>query len=255
MRHSKPYFVFFVLSTLFLLALSACGGSFSPFATPTPTATFTPLPPTETLTPTVTNTPTITLTPTITDTPTITPTPTFDFPDVTTKVENGFCRYGPGTAYLYSHGLVLGDRGEVHGRTDNGAWLWVKPDNLDRRCWAAASLFDIEGDIFTVVPHESALPQSTLYGPVPAAYATRNGVEVKVSWEEVWMTKDDFRGYMIEAVLCQGGFLIEIAVQTDRPRYTFTDEPGCPLPSSALLYAVEKHGYTDPIQITWPPAQ
>src|SRR3972149_6183891 len=37
------------------------------------------------------------------------------------------CRYGPGQAYLYSHGLYAGDRAEVHSRNDSGSWLWVKP--------------------------------------------------------------------------------------------------------------------------------
>jgi len=66
------------------------------------------------------------------------------------------------------------------------------------------------------------------------------------------MTEDDFRGYMIEATVCQNGNLIWMAVATNETYYEFTDESGCSAPSSGLLYAVEKHGYTDPIPIPWP---
>ena len=34
--------------------------------------------------------------------------------------------------------------------------------------------------------------------------------------------------------------------------YTFTDEKGCEGDPKGKLYAVEKHGYTDPVTIPWP---
>ncbi|UCD43027.1 MAG: hypothetical protein JSV69_05345, partial [Chloroflexota bacterium] len=166
-----------------------------PTATTTPTATPTP---TQTLTPTITNTPTIS------PTPTITPTPTFDFPDVTVQMQAN-CRYGPGTAYLYAHGLYEGDLGEVNGRNYSGTWLWIQPDNLDWHCWVAASVVEIEGDINTVVVHRSQLPHSTLYGPPGDVQASRDGDQVVVTWNAVWMTDDDYRGYLIEANICQNG--------------------------------------------------
>jgi hypothetical protein len=33
--------------------------------------------------------------------------------------------------------------------------------------------------------------------------------------------------------------------------YNFTDQPGCSQPSGGKLYTVEKHGYTDPVDIRW----
>ena len=33
---------------------------------------------------------------------------------------------------------------------------------------------------------------------------------------------------------------------------TVQDEAGCQQPSHGLLYAVEKHGYTAPVEIPWP---
>jgi hypothetical protein len=216
----------------------------SPSPSPVPTATTTP-------TATQTTTPTITHTPTISPTATITPTPTFDFPDVTVQMQAN-CRYGPGTAYLYAHGLYEGDHGEVNGRNYSGTWLWIQPDDLDWHCWVAASVVEIEGDINTVVVHRSQLPYSTLYGPPGNIQASRDGEQVVVTWNAVWMTDDDYRGYLIEATLCQNGNLIPVAVHTDRPRYTFSDEQNCGGDSGGRLYAVEKHGYTDPVTIPWP---
>lgn len=216
----------------------------SPSPSPMPTATHTP-------TASQTSTPTITLTPTISPTPTITPTPTFDFPDVTVQVQAN-CRYGPGTAYLYAHGLYEGDRGEINGRNYSGTWLWIKPHNLDWHCWVAASVVEVQGDIGTVVVHRSSLPYSSLYGPPGDVNASRDGEKVVVSWNAVSMTEDDYRGYLIEATICQNGNLVPVAVHSDRTSYTFNDELNCSGESGGRLFSVEKHGYSDPVTIPWP---
>jgi hypothetical protein len=195
--------------------------------------------------------PTETPIPSDTATPTITLTPTFDFPDVTVLMQAN-CRYGPGQAYLYSHGFYTGDHAEVHGRNYSGSWLWVKPENLDRHCWVSASVVEIQGDVFSVAVFQSKLPQSTLYGPPEDVQAVRDGDLVTITWDTVWMTEDDDRGYLIEATVCQDGSLIPIAVHTDDPGYELVDETRCSGPSSGLLYTVEKHGYTIPVQIPWP---
>lgn len=252
----------FVLTT-FLLAsslLTGCGTGLPFLSTSTPTVTQTPNPtatatytPTPTITPspTFTFTPTITSTPTITLTPSITPTPTFEFPDANVLMQAN-CRYGPGTAYLYAHGLYEGDHALVHGRTYNGTWLWVQPDDLTWHCWVSASVVEVEGDINTVVVVQRQLPKSTLYGPPKSVKAVRNGDEVTVTWNAVWMTEDDDRGYLIEADVCQNGHLIDVAVATNGTSYTFLDEENCDRRSSGALFTVEKHGYTDPVTIPWP---
>jgi hypothetical protein len=162
------------------------------------------------------------------------------------------CRYGPGTAYLYFHGLYTGDHGEVNGRNYSSTWLWIQPENLDRHCWVAASVVEIQGDVRTVAVVQSRLPKATLYGPPENVKASRDGDRVRVTWDPVWMTDDDYRGYLIEATLCQNGNLVFVAVHADKPRYDFTDQSGCSGESGGKLYAVEKHGYTDPVQISWP---
>ncbi len=268
-RAARPFSVTHVLkasgaAVLLAVALSACASPLrlfatatpTPSATPTPTRTATPTPtpsetPTPTATPTVTSTPTITPTPTVTDTPTITPTPTFDFPDVTVKMQ-AHCRYGPAKAYLHAGDLYPGDHGLVWNRNYDGSWLWVKWDKQSWPCWVSASVVEVEGDVFTVVVYYRPLPKSTLYGPPKKVRAVRQGDQVVVSWDAVWMTEDDFRGYLIEARICRNGYLLDVAVHTNGTSYTFNDDTNCSRASSGKLYAVEKHGYTDPVSIPWP---
>jgi hypothetical protein len=206
---------------------------------------------TSTSTPTKAPNPTITETPTITYTATISLTPTFDFPDGIV-IEQSNCRYGPAIAYLFAAGLYAGDKVEIWGRTQSGTWLWVQPEKISYQCWVAASQLNIHGDIFTVWEKTIKLPHSTLYSPVQQVSSHRSGNYVVITWEPVWMTVDDDRGYLIEANLCQGGVISWHAYHADSNSFTLVDEPGCSEPSSALLYVVEKHGYTDPVTIPWP---
>jgi hypothetical protein len=75
------------------------------------------------------------------------------------------------------------------------------------------------------------------------------------------MTEDDYRGYLIEAWVCQGGkqvflpigYVTSFAQNNSMMAVKVTDEPGCLDPSSARIYSVEKHGYTVWRKIPWPP--
>jgi len=222
--------------------------SLEPTLAPSATLTNTP---TITLVPTASDTPAPTNTPTITQTPTITPTPTYAFPTVTV-LEQSHCRYGPGKAYLHAGDLYEGDRGVVSGVSASRTWLWIKPDKLHYHCWVAASLVEVQGDLKPIKVAPVTLPKSSLYGPPDDVAASRNGDEVTVYWNEVWMTVDDFRGYMVEAWVCQNGAYFQTAVWTDKTKVTILDEPGCGSVSGGKLYAVEKHGYTDSVEIPWP---
>jgi hypothetical protein len=201
----------------------------------------------------MTVTPSVTPSPTITLTPTITFTPTPDFPSATVTEAQAFCRYGPGKAYLYSHGLAQGDHLYIEGKNYSGTWLWVKPDNLNRNCWAAASVMEVSGDIQKVHVVQTRLPMANnLYGPPKDVQANRNGSEVIITWERVWMTKDDDRGYLIEANVCRNGYLVPIAVHTDGTSVTISDDGSCSGATGGKLYTVEKHGYVNPVDIPWP---
>jgi hypothetical protein len=240
--------------TLVAVALSGCSGGIPFFSTPTPTPTSTSTAtatPTVTPTPTTTPTSTETPTPTITPTPSITPTPTYDFPDVEV-LQQAHCRYGPNSAYLHAGDLFPGDHGVVWNRNHGSSWLWVKWDKQAWACWIAASLVQVTGDVNLVGIYYHPLPKSTLYGPVQKVWATRQGNDVVVEWEGIWMTEDDFRGYMIEATICRDGLMIPVVVHTDGTSMLFDDDPECEAASSGRLYAVEKHGYTSPASIPWP---
>jgi hypothetical protein len=259
-----------IMITFGILAFtSACGPSVEQVETMTSeavtsiaeswTSTFTPtLTLTETPTPTLTNTFTLTetLTPSITPTPTITLTPTFELPTFTVKVQ-AHCRYGPAKAYLHAGDLYPGDTGKVWGVDKMGrAWLYVKLDKYNYPCYVAKSVIDVQGDLGNIVPAPKLyLPHSTLYGSVQRVGATRQGNEVTVQWAKVWMTEDDDRGYFIEGWFCQNGAYFWSAVALPNQfetSYTFTDESGCASASRAKIYVVEKHGYTDPVDIPWP---
>lgn len=249
---------------LLFLLLTACGPSAEEQATMTATAitataaawTDTPTP-TLTFTPTKTFTPTNTFTPTITLTPTISPTPTFSFPTVTVN-KQAHCRYGPSTAYLHAADLLPGDVGTARQRYVYSNWLYVKFDKLNYFCWVAPSVVDVVGDVKTLTYKELNLQSigSNMYGPPQNVAATRDGNNVTITWDQVTMTADDDRGYLLELFVCQDTVFIwwtDSYPDQFTTSYTVRDEAGCAQPSSGKLYTVEKHGFSEPAIIAWPP--
>lgn len=111
---------------------------------------------------------------------------------------------------------------------------------------------EVTGDIKSEPVVHTRLPHSTLYGPPLNVHAERDGDQVIISWDKVWMTKDDDRGYLIEATVCQNGARIPLAFHTNDTSIAIQDEASCSKESSGKLYTVEKHGYTDPVDIPWP---
>lgn len=215
-----------------------------------------------TITPSPTLAPTFTpsLSPTITRTPSPTPTPK---PPRITILVTSACLYGPGSAYLYKYGLNATAWMTVIGRNMDGTWLNIKSsvDPVWNACWIKASQVKFDtGNIGDVPIVWTALPYSTLYQPPAAVSADRVGNEVSIFWQPVWMTEDDYGGYLIEAWVCQGGSLIflpiKYATTFDQNNSMMVvqveDDPDCNLPSSARIYSVEKHGYTDYRMIPWP---
>ena len=258
-----------IVVLLVLILLSACAPSKEQLATqvaevltstaaawtetPIPTFTFTP-----SFTPTFTETftPTVTHTPSITPSPTITPTPTFAFPTVTVN-KQAHCRYGPSVAYLHAADLYAGDTGTVRGRYIYSNWLYVKLDKLNYFCWVAPSVVDVVGDVAKVNYTELYLQSigSNMYGPPGGVSAVRDGDRVIITWEQVVMTRDDDRGYLLELFVCQNGAYLwwtDSYPDQYNTSYAVRDEAGCPQPSSGKLYTVEKHGFSEPAIIPWP---
>ena len=182
-------------------------------STPTNTNTITPSP-TFTFTPTITLTPTPSFTPTITHTPTITLTPTYNFPDIVVN-KNAHCRFGPGIAYLHAIDLWEGDKAEVHNRNADGSWLYIQPETWDKHCWVSSSVVDVvDGDIFLLYVWMSPLPYTNFANPPKNVNATRNGNQVTISWNDIQVSAEDKRGYLIEATICANGNLIDVAYHT-----------------------------------------
>ena len=252
---------FYRFAFLFLLAISACVPSAEEQATLTATSiTATAASWTETPTPTSTATQTLTATPvftaTTTPSPTISATATFTFPAATVN-KQAHCRYGPSVAYLHAADLLPGDSGTVRERYIYGNWLYVKFDKLNYFCWVAPSVVDVVGDISTLKYKELNLQSigSNMYGPPKGVTATRSGAFVVISWEQVEMTKDKDRGYLLELFVCQNGnYLWWTDSYPDQftTSYEVKDESGCSQPSSGKLYTVEKHGFSEPAIIPWP---
>lgn len=236
----------------------------SPSATSSPTATSSAtrthtVTATASHTPTPSRTPTPSVTPTITDTPTITATASFT-PTVTATPEirgrvtvQSNCRYGPGSAYLYEWGLYPGNRVTILHRNDEGTWVYVDPWNYVDYCWVKADLLEIDGDIMGLEPYYGVLPDSELYGPVSNVRASRFGEDVWIAWDPIWMTEDDYRGYLIETWVCQEGQFVFRPFHADYPLVIVEDEPGCHVQSHGRVYAAEKHGYTRWVAVPWPP--
>lgn len=247
---------------LLVLLTTACVPSSEGQATQTETTVTSTAIITETSAPTMMLTATMTLTPTITSTPTITPTftvtatPTFAFPTVTVN-KQAHCRYGPSVAYLHAADLYPGDKGTVRGRFIYSNWLYIKFDKLDYMCWVAPSVVDVVGDVKTVGYKELNLQSigSNQYGPPKNVTTVRDGDQVTISWDRVEMTKDKDRGYLFELFVCQNGnYLWWTDSYPDQysTSYTVKDEAGCSEPSSGKLYTVEKHGFSEPVEIPWP---
>jgi len=261
----KQYRIIFLI----LLCLVACAPSPEQEATQTSTAltgiasswTDTPVPTftsTPSLTPTFTDTSTstITFTSTVTLTPTITATPTFAFPTVTVN-KQAHCRYGPSVAYLHAADLYAGDTGTVRGRFIYSNWLYVRFDKLSYSCWVAPSVVDVVGDISKINYTELNLQSigSNQYGPPENVTAVREGDTVTISWDQVEMTQDKDRGYLLELFVCQNTVYLwwtDSYPDQYTTSYSVKDEAGCAQPSSGLLYTVEKHGFSEPVKIPWP---
>lgn len=264
----KPHLSVYILSGLLFLALGLAGCLGQVYETTpliqgeipanTPQRVLQPTsPPPTQPSPTIlpsTSTPTTTLPPrptipTATATSAHTPTPA---QPVWVVQQQAHCRYGPGTAYLHAHDLYPGDRGVIDGRNENTSWLWIQPDGLERHCWAAASILTWQGDVGKLPVVTSKLPYSNLYGPPQNVQTARDGSQVTIAWNPLPFTQDDFRGYMLELTTCQGGALATTTIQTNDTSITVTDDTNCGGASGGRLWGVEKHGYTQSVEIPWP---
>jgi len=257
--------IFFILCNL---VLAGCSMPIVSAPTETPIPTFTPLP-TSTSTPTFTPTATATFTPTPTETPTPTATFTPTFTPVPTYVvlrgkviiAQAVCHHGPGKPYLYKYGVYEGSNLEIISRVVGSNYLEIQAIGGDNPCWVREDYFEIKGDLKDVKPvnaEDVELPWSPFYGPVAVLSAERNGNEVTVAWSPLILRAGDDSEqvpYILEAWVCRDGEFIFDPVGSYRTEVTIIDEPGCEEVSHARVIAAEKHGYTTPVEVPWPPAE
>jgi hypothetical protein len=172
-----------------------------------------------------------------------------------TVLEQANCRYGPGAPYLYKYGLYPGNNLEIIGRNELGTWIVIQAIGGSNPCWVKASLLKIRGEVMSLAPVSLPLPQSPYYGPLTGANAQRFGNNVIISWNPLILRAGDDSlqyPYLIEAWLCQSGKLLFTPIGSWETITTVKDEPGCSEPSHARIYGVEKHGYTNWVEIPWP---
>lgn len=252
------------LLTIFsLIVLAGCAPATPPPPTITPTSvpatsTFTQtatITSTYTPTPTVTPTPTATLTPTQTDTPTPTDTstpsitPTEETPTVTANGSVN-CRYGPNKAYMYAWGLSEGDSALLYGRNYAGTWLWVQPHDTNWNCWVAASTVTASVDIDSLqVAYFQLYVNPSVPSPTGVG-ASRSNDNVTISWNAAPSAVG--LGYLIEARVCTGTYLIDVVYSTSNTAFTLNDKDGCSGDSSGRLRVFNKLGYSSPVTISWP---
>ncbi len=179
-----------------------------------------------------------------------------------TVLTNSDCYYGPGVVYLYKYGVFADNPIEAIGRNWDGSWIYIQDAGGWNPCWIQAASLDFStGDTEALPVVYSKLPFSNQYNS-PDASAHRDGTEVTISWKADWMSLDDYRGYLIEAWLCQGGkqvfdpisYVPPLAGNTGTLSIKVTDEPGCALPSVVHIYSAQKRGYSNWSNVPWPAA-
>ncbi|NPV77491.1 MAG: hypothetical protein HPY59_14110 [Anaerolineae bacterium] len=268
-------FSYRLLFFLFLtgLLLNACThlgnpSSSSPTAAASsPTPSLPPLvsatpPPTPIAAPSFTSTaePTLTLTLTPAPTATSTPFPTYIVLRGKVTVDQAVCHYGPGAPYLYKYAVIGGSNLEIISRVEGGNYLEVQAIGGNNPCWVNAKYMQVQGDLTKVKPvpaDQVKLPRSPYYAPPASVSATRQGNQVTVMWSPLALRPGDDSEqypYVLEAWLCQAGQIVFTPIGTYQTALAVDDEPGCTQLSRARLLAAEKHGYTRPLEVAWPPA-
>ncbi len=201
---------------------------------------------------------------------TVTPSPTWQFtptPSATPGLPRAVileytdCLYGPADFYLYKTSYPAGSEVEVTGRSQDAQWISIQEVHGWNPCWIPAGRARLENARVTDLPFVyTSLPLVRYDYRAPSAKAVRNGEVVTVSWDAVWMSKYELRGYLIEAWVCRNGELIFLPIgisptyeeNTGRLSVEITDEAGCNAESSARIATASKRGYTPFQKIFWP---
>jgi hypothetical protein len=172
------------------------------------------------------------------------------------------CRYGPGPNYLFLYGLRKGANIILVGRTNGDNWHWVYVEGKNK-CWVNTNFLDIQGNwrsLPVVYPGVAKLPISPYYPPTGVRSVVRKNDQVTVEWLDIPLRAGDeedafMQHYIVEVWRCENGHLLFEPLPTNDVSVTFIDQPGCTLPSHGRIFVQEKHGFSGPTDIPWPPLQ
>ena len=122
-------------------------------------------------------------------------------------------------------------------------------------------VMDVQGDVMSVepvYPGKASLPVTPYYPPTSVLSATREGNTVNVSWLDIPLKAGDeederMNHYIIEVWRCEAGQIQFEPLATNSLIISFVDEPGCSEPSHGRVIVQDKHGFTAPAEIPWPP--
>jgi len=132
----------------------------------------------------------------------------------------------------------------VGGRSQYNGWLYVKFDRLPDFCWVSNYVVDVVGDPKTVTIQPVLLwITDALYLSPENVRTERKGDQVTISWDPVYMTVDDDRGYFLDLMVCQNLSLVWLPMSLPDQYHTtitVTDQAGCNWPSHGQIYTVEK---------------
>ncbi len=173
------------------------------------------------------------------------------------------CRYGPGPNYLFLYGLRKGANIVLIGRTDGDNWHWVYVEGANK-CWVNTGFIDIHDGNWLglpiVYPGIAKLPVSPYYPPTTVRSILRDKYQVTVQWADIPLRPGDeedqyMQHYLVEVWHCVSGKMLFEPLATNDLSVSFVDEPGCAVPSHGRIFVQEKHGFSGPTPITWPPYQ
>lgn len=130
-------------------------------------------------------------------------------------------------------------------------------------CWIQVGQAQLQsGRIEDLPVANTMLPISVLeFGSPTTTVVSREGDDVKVSWQAVYMSADEVQGYLIDAIVCRGGQLVPspvfvpvtFAENVGIISVTIKDEAGCTEPSKAHIASYGRRGFAEWEKIFWPP--
>jgi hypothetical protein len=160
--------------------------------------------------------------------------------------------------YLYKYGIFQETLMEIIGRMDTSSWVLVQAMGGSNACWVNGDYLEIRGEVVyveTADPHQ-VLAWSPYYDALTGVSAQRNGDEVTVFWDQLYLRAGDSAEqvpYVVEAWVCQDGEIVFAPVGAYSLAAVIVDQAGCAEESYVRVFAAEKHGYTQWREVEIPP--